>query len=52
MAVKRHLESNYAYSLTNIAQDRKDPVSKFLFDTKSGHCEYFATSMVILLRHH
>ena len=51
MAVKRHLESNYAYSLTNIAQDRKDPVSKFLFDTKSGHCEYFATSMVILLRH-
>ena len=26
------------------------PVSTFLFDAKSGHCEYFASSMAILLR--
>jgi transglutaminase-like putative cysteine protease len=51
IAVKRYLEKNYEYSLTDITQDRKDPVSRFLFEKKSGHCEYFATSMVILLRH-
>ncbi|HSE43597.1 MAG TPA: DUF3488 and transglutaminase-like domain-containing protein [Acidobacteriota bacterium] len=51
MAIKHYLQNNYEYSLTDITQDSKDPVSRFLFDKKSGHCEYFATSMVILLRH-
>src|SRR5262249_38312627 len=26
------------------------PVSTFLFETKSGHCEYFASAMALLLR--
>ncbi len=51
LAVERYLQRNYEYSLSNITQDSKDPLSRFLFETKSGHCEYFSTSMVILLRH-
>ncbi len=51
VAVEKYLQTNYRYSLTDITQDAKDPVSKFLFETKKGHCEYFSTSMVILLRH-
>jgi hypothetical protein len=27
-----------------------DPVEGFLFDTRAGHCEYFATAMAVLLR--
>jgi transglutaminase-like putative cysteine protease len=27
-----------------------DPIEGFLFDTKAGHCEYFATAMAVLLR--
>ena len=51
VAIEKYLQKNYRYSLTEITQDAKDPVSKFLFETKKGHCEYFSTSMVILLRH-
>lgn len=51
VAIEKYLQTNYRYSLTDITQDAKDPVSKFLFETKQGHCEYFSTSMVILLRH-
>lgn len=27
-----------------------DPLEGFLFDTRAGHCEYFATAMAVLLR--
>jgi hypothetical protein len=29
---------------------RDDPVEDFLFEARAGHCEYFATAMVLLLR--
>ncbi len=29
---------------------RQDPVEWFLFDSREGHCEFFASSMVLLLR--
>jgi protein-glutamine gamma-glutamyltransferase len=51
VSIQKYLQTNYQYSLTDITQDAKDPVSKFLFETKKGHCEYFSTSMVMLLRH-
>lgn len=34
VAVEKYLQTNYRYSLTDITQDAKDPVSKFLFETK------------------
>jgi hypothetical protein len=32
------------------ALSAKHPISTFLFETKSGHCELFATSLALLLR--
>src|SRR4029077_16256678 len=29
-----------------------DPLSDFLFNVRTGHCEYFATAMTVLLRTH
>jgi transglutaminase-like putative cysteine protease len=54
-AVQRYLLQNYEYSLEQPLSDRVrsgelDPVEGFLFDTKAGHCEYFATAMALLLR--
>ena len=51
LAIQRYLENNYTYTTRNLPQDAEDPVSVFLFQQKAGHCEYFATSMVLLLRH-
>ncbi len=41
-------EFHYARSVPTIAGP--DPVLDFLFVNKSGHCEYFATGMVLLAR--
>jgi len=54
-AVERYLLQNYSYSLAQPRSERVrkgelDPVEGFLFDTKAGHCEYFATAMTLLLR--
>jgi transglutaminase-like putative cysteine protease len=54
-AVQRYLLQNFEYSLEQPLSDRVrsgelDPIEGFLFDTKAGHCEYFATAMALLLR--
>ena len=51
IAISRWLESTHEYStnLSRGARDR-DPVDDFLFDRKSGHCEYFASAAALLLR--
>jgi hypothetical protein len=51
LMVQRFLEKNYRYTTTNIPLSDVDPVSTFLFSKKEGHCEYFATTMVVLLRY-
>ena len=48
--VEAYLKRNYKYTLNLVWTPGPQPVSTFLFDAKSGHCEYFASSMVILLR--
>lgn len=50
-AVMRYLQKNYRYSTTDLPLGKTDPVVEFLFQKKSGHCEYFATSMVLILRY-
>ncbi len=47
--IKEFLKSKFSYSLS--AQFGKQNVDTFLFKTKSGNCEYFATSMCVLLRY-
>lgn len=47
-AVELHLRG-FNYSLDQ-EPSSDDPLSSFLFDVRSGHCEYFASAMTVLLR--
>lgn len=44
--------NGYRYSRTDVAVPSKnqDYVDQFLFETKSGYCDNFSTSMVVMLR--
>ena len=48
-AIESHLQRGYAYSLEMKATG-PDPLADFLFNVKSGHCEYYSTAMAVLLR--
>ena len=50
IAIQRYLRKNYRYTLDLKHAPGKDPLSEFLFESKAGHCEYFATAMTIMLR--
>ena len=41
---------DFQYSLTPGDPGDADPLSRFLFDTRTGHCEYFASSLAVMLR--
>jgi hypothetical protein len=49
-AICEYLRTNYLYSLHSSSRAGKDAVSEFLFNTKRGHCEYFASAMALMLR--
>lgn len=46
----RYFNRNFTYSLALHRSLWDTPLSVFLNQTKSGHCEYFATATVLLLR--
>ncbi len=48
-AVETRLRDGFSYSLA-AAHGRQD-IDGFLFDSKAGNCEYFATAMCLMLRH-
>ena len=49
--IEDHLRSNYSFSLSGAKiNPRSDIVSVFLFETRQGHFDHFASAMVILLR--
>ncbi|MBE7465092.1 MAG: transglutaminase domain-containing protein [Planctomycetes bacterium] len=48
-AVIGHLAAHHKYSL-NADRMHGDPVVTFLLEGKDGHCEYFASAAVLLLR--
>ena len=48
-AIEAHLQQDYGYSLQMTAGGA-DPLADFLFNVKSGHCEYFSTAMAVMLR--
>jgi transglutaminase-like putative cysteine protease len=50
MAIENHLRTRYAYTLELPYTEAKDPIADFLFVRKRGHCEYFASSMAVMLR--
>jgi hypothetical protein len=49
-AIERHLRHDYGYTLDLPSVKVRDPIAYFLFVRKKGHCEYFASSMAVMLR--
>jgi hypothetical protein len=50
LAIEKYLQTNFAYTLNLTGNPAPDPLAHFLFETKAGHCEYFATAMAVMLR--
>ena len=50
-AIESQLQTAYGYSLQMKASG-PDPLADFLFNVKTGHCEYFSTAMAVMLRTH
>jgi len=48
--IQGFLMREYTYSLDLMGIRSDSPVEDFLFDWRRGHCEYFASSMVLMLR--
>jgi protein-glutamine gamma-glutamyltransferase len=49
-ALEKYLKTRFGYTLQMPRTAVKDPVANFLFERKQGHCEYFASSMAVMLR--
>ncbi|WP_227428784.1 transglutaminaseTgpA domain-containing protein [Psychrobacter sp. I-STPA6b] len=49
-ALESHLRNNYQYTLATLPNQNNIPLTDFLFGSKQGHCEYFATALAIMLR--
>ncbi|MFI5070095.1 MAG: DUF3488 and DUF4129 domain-containing transglutaminase family protein [Terriglobales bacterium] len=50
VAIANYLRSHFGYTLQLSRVRPRDPLAEFLFVRKRGHCEYFASSMAIMLR--
>jgi len=48
-AIEHYLKTEFRYTL-DLKPTDGDPLAEFLFKTREGHCEYFATAMVMMLR--
>jgi protein-glutamine gamma-glutamyltransferase len=49
-AIERYLRNEFGYTIDLPLQRQHDPLASFLFDRRAGHCEYFASAMVVMLR--
>lgn len=49
-AIEEHLRNDYRYDVTSPSGGKPQPLDHFLFETKRGHCEFFSTAMVMMLR--
>jgi len=48
--LERYLLAEYSYTVDFQGRDAENPIEEFLFVYRSGHCTYFASAMVLLLR--
>jgi transglutaminase-like putative cysteine protease len=48
--LERYLQTHYGYTLQLPRSPVADPLANFLFERKQGHCEYFSSSMAVMLR--
>lgn len=49
-AIEKYLRTHYGYTLQLLRSPVADPLANFLFERRQGHCEYFASSMTVMLR--
>ncbi len=50
VALETYLRTHFGYTLQLPRTVPHDPLANFLFERKQGHCEYFASSMAVMLR--
>jgi len=50
VALEQYLRTRFGYTLELPRSPQRDPLAYFLFERKKGHCEYFASSMAVMLR--
>ena len=51
LALEAHLRNHYAYSFETVFTSQNlTPLDAFLFETRRGHCEFFASAMAVMLR--
>ena len=50
ITVENYLRSRFTYTLNLTGKPGVDPLAHFLFETRAGHCEYFASALAIMLR--
>ena len=51
--IEKHLQTQFRYQLHQAPRgptSPRDPVLRFLLETRAGHCEYFSSAMILLLR--
>jgi hypothetical protein len=49
-AIETYLLTHFGYTLQLSRTPPRDPLAEFLFTRQQGHCEYFASSMAVMLR--
>jgi transglutaminase-like putative cysteine protease len=49
-AIEEHLKREFRYDTASPSSGTEHPVDDFLFTSKRGHCEFFSTSMALMLR--
>lgn len=51
VALEQYLRTHYSYNLESVFTSQNNtPLSEFLFESNSGHCEYFASALAVMLR--
>jgi protein-glutamine gamma-glutamyltransferase len=50
VVLESYLRRNFRYTLTLTGTPGRNPLAHFLFETRAGHCEYFASAMAVMLR--
>jgi hypothetical protein len=50
VALETYLQTRFNYTLNITGKTSDDPLPHFLFESRAGNCEYFASSMAVMLR--
>jgi len=48
--IESYLRRSFSYDLSSPAGRSSDPLDDFLFASRRGHCEFYSSAMVVLLR--